>query len=220
MPQTVTLENIKAYQAEVDNEQITPDKLPPCIRCNLDSKFFTFHAFRERRFLVIVLMIVKEAFCALVRFKCPDCGKTFTNYPEFAIPHKHYVLSDIAEFSSSYVEFDQMSYRKAVMVDNMAPGYPDDTRTLSPSTIHRWVTTLGGFSKTWQKAKLLLLQEDPGSRICQALAQLKIPARKYRSCQRKKRLLGCRSLLIIEEFFQAAFNFSVFTELGTLCAFR
>ncbi len=220
MPPTVTLENIKAYQAEVDKNKITPDKLGPCIRCNLESRFFKFHAHRERKFLVLVLMMVTTAVCALVRFKCPNCGKTFTNYPAFAIPYKQYVLPVIEEFSGAYVESDQMTYRKAVMVDHEVPGYPDGDRTLSPSTIHRWITTLGGFSKTCQKAKSQLLQEDPGSRICEDLAQLKIPARKYRSRRRKNLLHRCRSLLIIEAFFKAAFKISIFTELGTKCAFR
>ncbi len=220
MPLTVTLKTIKAHQAEVDNSEITPDKMPPCIRCNLQSRFFKFHAHRERKFLVLVMMIVTTAVCALVRFKCPNCGKTFTNYPDFAIPYKHYVVPVIEEFSGAYVESDQMTYRKAVMVDYEAPGYPDGDRMLSSSTIHRWITTLGGFSKTCQKAKSQLLQEDPGSRICQDLAQLKIPARKYRSRRRKNLLYRSRSLLIIEAFFKTAFKISVFTELGTKCAFR
>ncbi len=220
MPPTVTLEEIKAYQAKVDKYKITPDNLPPCIRCELESTFFKLHAYRERIFLVIVLQYVKKAPCTLVRFKCPGCGKTFTSYPEFAIPYKHYVRPVIMEFSKAYVESDQMTYKKAVMVDHGAPGYPDDDRTLSPSTIHRWITTLGGFSKTCQKAKSLLLQKDPDSRIDEDLVQLKIPARKYRSRQRRNLLHRCRSLLVIDAFFKAAFKISVFTELGLTCGFR
>ncbi len=220
MPPTVTLETFKAYQEKVDKGQILPDNLPPCIGCNLESRFFKLHAYRERQFLILVLLIVTTAASALVRFKCPNCGKTFTYYPDFAIPYKHYVLPVIAKFSAAYVESDQTSYKKAVMVDHSDPGYPDNQRTLSPSSIHRWITTLGDFSKTRQKAKTLLLQEDPGSPICEDLSQLKIPARKYRSRSRKNILLGCRCLLIIENFFQAAFSISVFTEVGMLCSFH
>lgn len=220
MPPSVTLETIKAYQDKVDKNQITPNKLPPCTRCNLESRFFKLHAYRERQFLIFVLLIVTTVACALVRFRCPNCGKTFTCYPPFAIPCKHYVLPVIAKFSAAYVESDQITYRKAVMVDHSEPGYPDNQRMLSPSSIHRWITTLGGFSKTRQQAKTMLLRQAPGTPICEALAQLKIPARKYRSSRRKKILLGCRSLLLIDVFLQKFVNISVFTELGTLSAFR
>ena len=35
-------------------------------------------------------MLIKAAFCSLIRFRCPGCGKTFCFYPDFAIPYKHY----------------------------------------------------------------------------------------------------------------------------------
>ncbi len=220
MPLTATLELIKAYQEKVSKNKIFPDTLPPCPRCSVESPFFKAHAFRERRFLIIIQMITHAVFCALVRFKCPGCGKTFTYYPEFAIPHKHYVLPDIRDFSETYVTSDEMTYQQAVMVDNETPGYPDDETTLAPSTIHRWVGSLGDFSKTRRAALALLLEKDPGSRICRDIAHVKIPARKYKSRLRKKRLLGCRRLVIIETFFKTAFSTSIFTKLAIRCAFR
>ena len=90
MPLTATLEDIKAHQQKVEKNKIAPDDLGPCPRCHLESIFFKLHAYRERRFLVIVDLLVKAVFCTLVRFRCTDCGKTITSYPDFAIPHKHY----------------------------------------------------------------------------------------------------------------------------------
>jgi hypothetical protein len=84
MPPTATLEDIKAYQQKVEKDKITPHNLPPCPRCSVDSSFFKIHAYRERRFLIIIEMLIKAAHCSLVRFICPGCGKTFTFYPDFA----------------------------------------------------------------------------------------------------------------------------------------
>ena len=218
-PPTATLETIKAYQQKVEKNKITPDNLPPCPRCRVDSSFFKIHAYRERRFLIIIEMFIKAAFCTLVRFRCPGCGKTLTDYPAFAIPHKHYTRQSIMGFSANYLESDDTTYQQAVMVDNSVPGYARDDATLSPSTIHRWVTSLGRFIKTCRTALLLMLQENPVSSICRDLARLVIPQRKYKTNQRRKQLFACRQLLIIETFFHATFKTSIFTKLAISCAF-
>jgi hypothetical protein len=220
MPPTATLEAIKAHQRKVEKDKITPDNLPSCPRCSVESQFFKIHAYRERRFLIIIEMLIKAAYCSLVRFKCPGCGKTFTNYPDFAIPHKHYTRPSITGFSASYVESENMTYQKAVMVDSSVPGYPQNDATLAPSTIHRWITTLGSFTQTCRTALILLLQENPVSSICRDLARLIIPQRKYKTNQRKKQLIGCRQLVIIEVFFQVTFKTSIFTKLAMHCAFN
>jgi len=220
MPPTATLQDIKAHQRKVQKDKITPDNLPACPRCSVESEFFKIHAYRERRFLIIIEMLIKAAYCSLVRFKCPGCGKTFTNYPDFAIPHKHYTRPSITGFSASYVESENMTYQKAVMVDSSVPGYPQNDATLAPSTIHRWITTLGSFTQTCRTALILLLQENPVSSICRDLARLIIPQRKYKTNQRKKLLIGCRQLVIIEAFFQATFKTSIFTKLAMHCAFN
>jgi transposase-like protein len=219
MPPTATVEDIKAYQEKVEKDKITPDNLPPCPRCNVESLFFKIHAYRERRFLLIIDMIIKAAYCSLVRYKCPGCGKTFTDYPDFAVPRKHYTRKSLMGFSANYLESDDMTYRQAVMVDNSAPGYPQSESTLSPSTIHRWIKTLGSFIRTCRKALTLVLQENPVLSICRDLALLTVPKRKYKTNTRRKHLINCRQLLIIEAFFQAAFKTSVFTKLATRCSF-
>lgn len=219
MPPTATLEDIKAHQERVEKDKITPDNLPPCPRCRVESEFFKIHAYRERRFLIIIEMLIKAAYCSLVRFGCPGCGKTFTHYPDFAIPHKHYTQPTITEFSERYVESDDKTYQKSVMLDGSVPGYPQGDATLAPSTVHRWITTLGQWPKTCRTALGLLLQENPTLSICRDLARLNIPQRKYKTQHRKNKLVGCRQLLIIEAFFQATFKKSIFTKLATRCAF-
>jgi hypothetical protein len=219
MPPTATLQDIKAYQEKVEKDKITPHNLPPCPRCSLDSSFFKIHAYRERRFLIIVEMLIKAAFCSLIRFRCPGCGKSFTFYPDFAVPHKHYTRQSLMGFSANYLESDHMTYQQAGMVDNSTPGYPQTESTLAPSTIHRWITPLGRLTSTCRAALLLLLQENPLSSICRDLARIVIPQKKFKTHHRKNQLIGCRQLLMIEAIFKATFNHSIFTKLATHCAF-
>jgi hypothetical protein len=67
MPPTATLEDIKAYQQKVEKDKITPHNLPPCSRCSVESEFFKIHAYRERRFLIIIEMLIKAAYCSLLQ---------------------------------------------------------------------------------------------------------------------------------------------------------
>jgi len=69
MPPTATLEDIKAHQRKIEKDKITPDNLSPCPRCSVESAFFKIHAYRERRFLIIIEMLIKAAYCSLVRFQ-------------------------------------------------------------------------------------------------------------------------------------------------------
>jgi len=141
MPPTATYEDIKAYQDKVEKDEITPHGLPPCPVCEVESKLFKIHAYRERRLLIIVEMIVTSVWCALIRFKCPGCCKTFTFYPDFALPRKHYTRQTIMGFAETYVASAQSTYEKAVAVEQEgggSPEYPDGQRSLAPSTVHRW----------------------------------------------------------------------------------
>jgi hypothetical protein len=219
MPPTATLEDIKAHQLKIEKGKIRPDNLPPCPRCSVESEFFKIHAYRERRFLIIIEMLIKAAYCSLLRFKCPGCGKTFTHYPDFAIPQKHYTRPTITGFSDRYLNSEDITYRQALMVDDSVPGYPQNDATLAPTTIHRWITTLSRFIQTCRTTLTLLLQENPVSSICRNLARVVIPQRKYKTKQRKKQLINCRQLMIVEAFFQATFKTSIFTKLAISCAF-
>jgi hypothetical protein len=185
MPLTATIEDIKSYQEKVDKNEITPFNLPECSRCHSDSQSFKFHAYRERRFLIIIKMLVEAVFCALVRFRCSKCGKTFTSYPDFVIPYKHYTRKTIESFSNSYVEDDKKTYESAVTTDNGVPEYQNTGQGLAPSTIHRWITTLADLIIAYQDASTTSLQKK-------IFSHLIIPKNKYKTDQRKECLLRCR----------------------------
>jgi hypothetical protein len=186
MPLTATHEEIKAYQEKVEKNKITPDGLDPCLRCNLEPGHFKIHAYRERRFLIIVEMLVKAVYCTLVRFKCSGCSKTFAFYPDFAVPHKHYTRPTVVTFSRTYVEDDQKTYKDAIMTVDGVPTRSETDRQLAPSTIHRWISTLAGIFTAYQAAK-----EKASSGLCKR----QIPKKKYRTLTRREVLLKCWEFL-------------------------
>ena len=57
MTLTATIEAIKAYLVRIEKGEVKPDNLPPCRRCHLEAHHFKIHAYRERRFLIIVNMV-------------------------------------------------------------------------------------------------------------------------------------------------------------------
>jgi hypothetical protein len=180
MPLTATYEDIKAYQEKLEKNKITPHSLPPCPSCNVDSRFFKIHAYRERQFLIIVKMIIQKVFYSLIRFKCPGCGKTVTFYPDFALPHKHYTRQTITAFADACLKADA-TYQKALMIENETPGYPNSDATLAASSIHRWIGSLSSYTQTSRNALALLIQENPTSSICRDLAKWRPQARKLMS---------------------------------------
>jgi len=199
MPLTATIEDIKAYQEKLEKNKITLDNVDCCPRCQLESILFKIHAYRERRFLVIAQMLIKAVFCALVRFKCPGCGKTVTYYPDFAIPHKHYTRQTVLALSSSYVDNDQSTYQEATMVDGVIPESQDSGRSMAPSTIYRWISTLAELLTAYQK-------DLTAKKSCWYFAgHPAIAPQKYKTRKRKQCLLRCflflRTCFIKEKLF-------------------
>ena len=219
MPLSATPQDIKAYQELLEKNKIKPDNLPPCPRCFVDSIFFKQHAYRDRKFFVIVDMMVKTIFSALLRFKCPGCGQTFTYYPDFALPYKRYTRQTLTHLSRSYLQNPDATYQKAAMVDGSVPGYPDGEQTLAPSTIHRFITDLSRLITSTRKALDLILQQKPASTICRDLAKFSLPLKKYKSITRKDILLQCLKFLAIESLFHHTFRTSIFTKLAIRCSF-
>lgn len=199
---SATIEDIKAYQKKIEKNKITSEDLPSCSRCELESKFFKIHAYRERRFLIIVDLLVQAVFCALARFKCTDCGKTFSYYPDFAVPHKHYTRKTIEIFSNSYVEDAHKTYKDATTIGMAVPERLDCGQLLSPSTIHRWVATVADlFIEVQKKAAKKLSQ-----RFCLYRSHLIISKKKYRTKKRRACLLRSRLFFEVTYFLGKFFS--------------
>ena len=192
---------------------------------------FKRHDVRQRRFLVIVERLIVEVLSFLVRMKCSRCGKTFTQYPPFALPYKRYVSQEIMERSLCYLQDDTMTYEWAAReqdtrdINERSPPRqpmpicdqdPGKARQLAPSTVYRWITTLGNLDKTLQAAISLLLEK--GDDIHRQVVD--VAAHKYRSQQRKILLQDCLRLFHADARYQILFERPIFPELAIRCCWQ
>jgi hypothetical protein len=136
-------------------------------------------------------VLVKAVFCTLVRFRCPDCGKTVTCYPDFAIAHKHYTRATIESFSRGYVQDDHKSYQDAVMTDDGVPERPVTGQALSPSSVHRWISTLADRIRCYCDGIKKLFSENGAAQSFEDPGPIQIPERKYKTAKRRHCLLVC-----------------------------
>jgi hypothetical protein len=205
---------IEAYNKDILHyrSQCSLRRCPSCGRDSEGGIFFRRHAVRYRHILVIVGAMVYKREMSLLRWRCPFCNCTFTDYPSFVIPNKHYTLLQMRDYVCWYVLGDQASYRRGVIASNM-PLFHDDGQVASAeaserekeneavpamahSTLHRWITTLGCSGNLSQE----IIERTRGhcelrpKRLLQARSASAILPRKYRSQARKRVLEACRSL--------------------------
>ena len=175
-----------------------------CAKC--DSRQFHRHQKRLRWFLLVVECIVRPIRCLLVRWRCVNCGTTFTHLPAECVPFKRYLRAEIERRAEAYVETDPLSYRQVVKERGAAVVYDDPiaaaeateaekeaeaARELAPSTVHRWIAAIAARREPWQPAVRLARQLQPGAR----LSALVISATKYRGMARQHVLEACGLLL-------------------------
>lgn len=197
-----------------------------CPICRQRPAVFKYHASRPRTFRVIVEQMVQAVASALTRWKCPACEKTFTLYPDFAVPHKHYVCPVVCRLSERYVADDDLSYRTGVQIHGRAVYYDAgagdsqalDDRVLWPSTLHRWIGWLGRLRETLREALQLIRAQSATSDVFRDLVAL--APWKYRSERRKEVLQACGRLLRIDGVYRQLFQTSIFPYLATACRWR
>jgi hypothetical protein len=194
-------------------------ELAVCPRCGERPEAFKRHALRRRTFLVVVGRLVHSVLSYLVRWKCPRCRTTFTAYPAFALPCKRYVREAILDHTGRYLATDGATYRAAAAVDKMPVFHGSeasriDDRTLQPSTLFRWITTLGALTRT-VRAALHLIHAAGASDVFRRL--LPVAPRKYRSEARRQRLETTQALRLAEEEYPVLFGRSIFPALATAC---
>ena len=142
---------IKAIIQQHTNK-ITSGKIPRpqgcCPRCFSQPKTFKLHECRKRSFRYLAGSFVRIIMTLLARWKCVECGKTFTAYPPFVCPHKRYALDDILRLSSKYIQDEQQTYYTAVTHEGSSIGYEEENNQyvdhfLAPSTLWRWIRWSG-----------------------------------------------------------------------------
>lgn len=192
-----------------------------CPKCHQEVDKFKRHEARTRIFLILVENMVVRVQSLITRWKCPLCGKTFTFYPDFALPYKRYVLPNIMDICGQYLEDNDQSYRKVVTSNNTEYYYekPSENGTysvLAHSTPHRWLTGLSGFFQTMQNALEHIKQKKPHTDIFREISKLRIPDKKFRSPSRERQLIRCRKLLLIQEEFFQIFSMKFFPNFATM----
>lgn len=175
-----------------------------CAKCSCGH--FHSHQKRLRWFLIVVCSVVCPIRCILYRWRCVDCGTTFTNLPALCVRFKRYLRVEIEARSTAYVETDPMTYRKVVTDRGSAVVYDDPiaeaqatqaekeaeaVRELAPSTPHRWISTIAARREQTQPVLKQTQQRGLGAR----LSSIVIAPEKYRSEARRQALEGCALLL-------------------------
>ncbi len=143
-----------------------------CCHCGLDGVGaqtpFAFHGTRPRRFLVLVGSYVCKVAALLARWRCPECHRTFTDYPPFACAHKAYTLPQMTERAAKYVSNSSTSYRRGVCSAGLPIFYEKSPKdeplplgrtdagpsltTMAHTSHFRWVTTLGRDAQRYSEA--------------------------------------------------------------------
>jgi hypothetical protein len=169
-------------------------------------RHFHRHQKRRRWFLVVVVHMVCPLCCLLYRWRCVNCGTTFTHLPSQCLAFKRYLRVEIEARAGAYVETNPMTYRKVVKDRGAAVVYDDPiaeadateaekqreaVRELSPSTVHRWIGAIAARREQWQPVVKQTQRSGLGAR----LSSIVIAPEKYRGEARKRVLEACGLLL-------------------------
>lgn len=204
-------------------DSITSGNIKPpqgsCPKCFETPNTYKLHESRKRNFRFIVGCFIRNVISLLVRWKCPICGRTFTEYPAFVLPYKRYVLMDIERLGEDYLE-NKKSYQQTVSCEDGVIGYEErdgkiDERQLSPSTPWRWFNFLGSMENTLTEALNLIRQKAPDGYIFRELFPI-FPG-KYRTQKRKLLLQNAWKLLEANQIFQHLFGEKIFPRYEIAC---
>lgn len=195
MPFEKIEEKIKNYTSSIEGGHFN---MPThdCRICHGKAEHYILHECRKRQLRVVHKDIIKVIMTFLLRWKCPLCQCTFTDYPPFIIPHKRFALFDMCQLSQKYLESETTSYRSTVKQGLSDIGYIDAAtglceRFLSHSTIYRFIGYI--------------------AKLCPSfyVSRFSISSRKYRSVARKSILI--RALSVIKHFVKK----SIFPDFET-----
>jgi hypothetical protein len=218
------IEAIQRHTEAVERRENRPT-CNRCPQCHEEPETFQLHDRRKRIFLVVVARTVRRVLSLVSRWKCPCCKVSFTFYPPFALPHKRYVKDAVFGLARAYLERDELSYRSAVEVEHMPVFYeepgseaPIDERSLSHSTLHRWLPFLSLLVATLAEALRLVRGRSASGDLFRRI--LAVASRKYRSDERRKVLERALRLLASDAEFHALFGRSIFPDLATACGWR
>jgi hypothetical protein len=179
----------------------------PCPKCYSELAKFRVHEYRKRPLLYIVDVFVYHAIAVFIRWKCSVCNKTFIEYPPFALPNKQYISINIEQLCKKYIEDPLSTYRKIapnIGYQNDAPTVIDE-RQLSHSTLWRWIPCLEQMSQNLANLLNLTCKQLFDHPFFSNNIQYAIPARKYRTQNRKDTLQAVKIFFWIKNKCERTF---------------
>lgn len=192
------LETIKEYRSLMAAQSCSCSA-SHCRYCSFipdDSRRFKLHSSRERVFFVVHDGFVRAISTALRRWRCPDCRRTFTEYPRFARPYRRYTVPQMERCAAEYSSSDDLDYRGTVQIRqlpifhancgenrNSADRETLCYRILAHTSVFHWVTQLG--SRDESGGTLLGNRFEPAPK-------------KYRSESRRLMLIGCYRVFTLQ----------------------
>ncbi len=174
-----------------------------CRYCGAPSERLVSNGKRPRWYYPTQGNLVMPQRGSIQTWKCRACGRSFTQYPDFAVPFKRYTRQTIERICAKYIHEERSTYRSIVCEDRAPVAYPEDDSfasrrpsaeddddmgaeapALAHTTPYRWVTTIAANPDS---QALDPSQGEPGAPH--------IHPRKYRSHARKQDLARCAEAL-------------------------
>lgn len=142
--------------------------------------------------------------------------------------YKQFVSGTLLDKAKEFLGTDK-SYRKTVCFQHRSLVYDDHQdhplaergAAMSHSSVWRWLSWLGGLTRTCQKACQLISQHNPQSTLHREV--IPIDSRKYRGpegCSRHQLLERAGRMLLVVAVFQQQFGKRIFPLFATGCGWR
>jgi hypothetical protein len=142
--------------------------------------------------------------------------------------YKQFVSETVLDKGKEFLGTDK-SYRKAVRLQQRSLVYDDRQdhplakrgAAMAPSSVWRWLSWLGGLTRTRQKACQLISQKDPNSTLHREV--IPIDPRKYRGeqgCPRHRVLQRAGRMVLVEAVFHQQLGKRIFPLFATGCGWR
>ena len=231
---TPTIAEIQQWANDIIDESSTSGQIG-CPHCKADPSYTKKHGTRPRQYILIIDKCSTAIHSQIARCRCTHCKKSFTVYPPFALPYKRYTSATIIEAMDGYVEAEPRSNESTAAAmstrycetDQYGNADPEtivksgrdktDEKSLSGSSIFRWVLFLGSLVVTQEKATDLIVMSDPNSTVFRET--FPIASRKYRSKEKCTLLKRCLKTIFVNTEFQRIFKRSLFPDFAITCGY-
>lgn len=205
------LAKIQAYEAQLIEDPAS--FFPPCCPSCQEVGGLRKHEFRARGFWSVVSQEVTKIPSFVLRVACKLCDAGMTVLPDFALPHKRYVLPEVVASSERYLLDHAATYESAARADGRPVFHDAEGSARARSTVHRWIGFLGSLVMLLGSATDLLREADPAYSPLTEMDP--ISPRRYRSEARRECLERAHRLLRVRARLREAIDIEMFPRIAT-----